>query len=281
MGKYFRPIMIVVFYFLSIMIGSFLILILLMLFDYDSFNFTFEEPDCGANYLELMSHYAFCVPIIAGVLTLTMVRVMKMTDFKGAFSRENISWSSAWIPVLGIFFIMYAFDLLLSDILGISSTVKMQNDNLHAFETLGGVLCIFIGAILEELIFREAIIKDMMSNGATAKLAIVFSAICYGILTFDLYYILTRFLLGIFLGIVYLKTKSVILNCIIAIFLSYVSLVARFVFGTDELMLGFPIYYDLALMLLLIYPAYRLLLYYWNELLPSEKKAELEKLVSK
>ncbi len=283
MGKYFRPTILTLFYLLSNFIAIILILALLMIFNYDSFDFTQESPECGSNYVELVSPYTFLIYIISGVLTLALARVVKMTDFKGAFSCKDVNWSSAWIPVLGIIFIMYAFDLLLSDILGVSSTLKMQNDsNINQLlGTFGGMLSLLVAPIMEELIFREAIIKSMLSNGATAKQAIIFSAICYSVTCIYPYYIIFRFLLGIFLAIVYVKTRSIVLSYIIAVVLTSVSIVIKHVFGIEDSILGFPIYYDLALLLLLVYPAYLFLRYYWNEPLPSEKNAELEKLVSR
>ena len=255
MGKYFRPTILTLFYLLSNFFAIILILALLMIFNYDSFNFTQESSECGSNYVELVSPYTFLIYIISGVLTLALARVVKMTDFKGAFSCKDIKWSSVWIPVLGIIFIMYAFDILLSDILNISSALKKQDDsdiNLQLLGTFGGMLSLWVAPIMEELIFREAIIKSMLSNGATAKQAIIFSAICYSVTCIYPYYIIFRFLLGIFLAIVYVKTRSIVLSYIIAVVLTSVSFAIKHVFGVDDLVLGFPIYYDLALLLLLL-----------------------------
>jgi|TARA_B110000091_G_scaffold44500_1_gene48662 membrane protease YdiL (CAAX protease family) len=74
-------------------------------------------------------------------------------------------------------------------------------------------LIFFIGAIvlspiLEEIIFRRIILKGFLTN-YTPKKAILFSAIIFGVMHGEPIQIINAFIIGLFFGWIYYKTKSI------------------------------------------------------------------------
>jgi membrane protease YdiL (CAAX protease family) len=74
-------------------------------------------------------------------------------------------------------------------------------------------LIFFIGAIvlspiLEEIIFRRIILKGFLTN-YTPKKAILFSAIVFGVMHGEPIQIINAFIIGLFFGWIYYKTKSI------------------------------------------------------------------------
>lgn len=72
------------------------------------------------------------------------------------------------------------------------------------FMFLGVVL---IGPICEEIIFRGIILEGLLKNYSTQK-AIIFSALIFGLIHFIPIQVINAFFMGIILGWIYLKTRS-------------------------------------------------------------------------
>lgn len=91
------------------------------------------------------------------------------------------------------------------------------------------LLVSFFAPIIEEIIFRGIIQKGLINKGVKPQTAIVVSALVFGLVHFNPWQFIGAFLLGIVLGVVYFKTKSLLMpmllhffnNTIAAILLKY------------------------------------------------------------
>ena len=72
--------------------------------------------------------------------------------------------------------------------------------------------------IIEEIIFRGIIQKGMINNGVKPRNAILVSALIFGIVHFNPWQFIGAFLLGIVLGVVYFKTKSLLMSIFLHFF---------------------------------------------------------------
>ena len=69
------------------------------------------------------------------------------------------------------------------------------------------ISCVITGPILEEILFRGIILKNMKKYGKMS--AVFISAICFTIFHFNFLQIVTPFLIGILLGILTIETDSI------------------------------------------------------------------------
>lgn len=80
------------------------------------------------------------------------------------------------------------------------------------------LLVSFFAPIIEEVIFRGIIQKGMINNGVKPRNAILVSALIFGIVHFNPWQFIGAFLLGIVLGVVYFKTKSLLMSIFLHFF---------------------------------------------------------------
>ena len=279
MGKYFRPMVLTIFYSFSVVLAGLVVTLFLFIFRSDELFFA-ESGKVNVDKVgDLVTPFVPIMSVATGLLTLGLARVMRMTDFKGAFDCKNINWRTAWIPITGtlllILIIGYSFEhiFMIPD----KTSFIVEQSEYGVIDIIFLILLCFISPVFEELLFREANLKFMLSNGCTKTQAIIASAIFFAFVRVKPASMLTEFFAGIVFAIIYIKTRSVVLTSIISIIINSYSVMSDVLEANYGLNLDLPRYFYVVLVLLLIYPAYLLLRYYWNESLPSEKKAELEK----
>lgn len=104
-----------------------------------------------------------------------------------------------------------------------------QMSNISEEPFLMFLLVSFFAPIIEEILFRGIIQKGMINNGVKPRTAILISAFVFGFIHFNPWQFVGAFLLGIVLGVVYFKTKSLLMsillhsfnNTIVAIMMKY------------------------------------------------------------
>lgn len=96
--------------------------------------------------------------------------------------------------------------------------------NSLSMDTAGMLLMtVFYAGILEEIIFRGIIMKGFLNGGMKPVYAILLSAFIFGTVHFYPWQFLGAFLLGLVLGLVYWKTKSLLLPILLHGFNNLVS----------------------------------------------------------
>ncbi|MBC7555950.1 MAG: CPBP family intramembrane metalloprotease [Chryseobacterium sp.] len=77
--------------------------------------------------------------------------------------------------------------------------------------------------LLEEILFRGIILKAMLNKGINPKKAIFFSALIFGAVHGYPWQFLGAFLLGLVLGLVYWKTKSLLMSILLHSFNNFIA----------------------------------------------------------
>lgn len=122
-------------------------------------------------------------------------------------------WRNTFIPltIIGLFLsfsVSYIIGELMTYTPGYDAILEFYLsvfENLHPLVMLlGGVL---IGPICEEIIFRGIILEGFLAKYTTKK-AIIYSALIFGIIHFIPIQVVNAFFMGIVLGWIYIKTKS-------------------------------------------------------------------------
>ena len=80
------------------------------------------------------------------------------------------------------------------------------------------LLVSFFAPIIEEILFRGIIQKGMINNGVKPRNAIIISALVFGLVHFNPWQFIGAFLLGLVLGVVYFKTKSLLMPILLHFF---------------------------------------------------------------
>ena len=99
--------------------------------------------------------------------------------------------------------------------------------DIWTFVTVG-----ITGPILEELLFR-GIILDGFLNRYTARKAVFWSAFLFGLFHLNPWQFIPAFIIGLLLGYVYLKTRSLLPVIIVHIIINSFSYLTVYVFGED------------------------------------------------
>lgn len=113
-----------------------------------------------------------------------------------------------WLSVLALIFGMFASDLI-TECLHLEN--NLQQEFIDMSNTAMGALTIgVVGPIAEEIIFRSAILGGMLRRGITPWIAIVVSAMIFGLVHGNPQQIPFAFLVGMLFAFVYYRTGSVI-----------------------------------------------------------------------
>ena len=96
------------------------------------------------------------------------------------------------------------------------------------------LLVSFFAPIIEEIIFRGIIQKGMINNGVKPRNAILVSAFIFGIVHFNPWQFIGAFLLGIVLGVVYFKTKSLLMSIFLHFFNNTIAAIMMKFCDTDS-----------------------------------------------
>lgn len=96
------------------------------------------------------------------------------------------------------------------------------------------LLVSFFAPIIEEIIFRGIIQKGMINNGIKPRNAILVSALIFGIVHFNPWQFIGAFLLGIVLGVVYFKTKSLLMSIFLHFFNNTIAAIMMKFCDTDS-----------------------------------------------
>ncbi|MBV6881523.1 type II CAAX endopeptidase family protein [Epilithonimonas ginsengisoli] len=80
------------------------------------------------------------------------------------------------------------------------------------------IMTVILAPILEEILFRGVIMKGMINNKVAPATAIIVSALIFGAVHFNPWQFAGAFLLGLVLGLVYYKTKSLLMPILLHAF---------------------------------------------------------------
>lgn len=115
------------------------------------------------------------------------------------------------------------------------------------------IMVAILAPIFEEILFRGIILKAMLNKGVSPKKAIVFSSLIFGAVHGYPWQFLGAFLLGLVLGLVYWKTKSLLMSMLLHSFNNFIAAML-IIFTKDETFtqsFGVPEIYILALGLII------------------------------
>lgn len=109
-----------------------------------------------------------------------------------------------------------------------------QMSNISEEPFLMFLLVSFFAPIIEEILFRGIIQKGMINNGVKPRTAILISAFVFGFIHFNPWQFVGAFLLGIVLGVVYFKTKSLLMSILLHSFNNTIAAIMMKYYDTES-----------------------------------------------
>ena len=153
--------------------------------------------------------------ILSGILTVLIIAALKMIDWKTVFNVKIIDWKISMIGIIGALIGIFYTDVV-SEFFDLPN--DMEDVFLNMSNTLMGALAIgVICPVVEELIFREAILGYMLKSDVNKWVAIIASALVFGIIHANLAQIPFAIVIGIIFGIIYYKTGNIVITSILHI----------------------------------------------------------------
>lgn len=177
--------------------------------------------------------YANCSLSISLFLVEIFVIVWLLAGKK--VKREDFHIDSSWrsrqfvVALLGAFSIMFAMNVV-SELMGLPDYA--MKTVIEVVKSPLGVLSIaLLGPIAEEMCFRGAIIGGMLREGRDPWTAILVSSLLFGLIHFNPAQIPFAMVMGAVLGIIYVRTESLLLPIFVHVFNNSTAVVQLFLMG--------------------------------------------------
>ena len=204
--------------------------------------------------------------ILSGLLTVLTLFGLRLTQGWHTFSPSAVQWSLAPLAVLGALSAAFAIDLM-SEPFDLPNL--MEEQFLQIARTPLGILALaIVGPVVEEVVFREAVLGNLLRDGMRPWLAILLSALVFGLIHVNPIQIPFALLIGIILGLLYCKTGNILLPLIVHILNNTLSVIEMNILGPEASsfsyyrLLGQPLY--LVAILLLLAISCLSLRYFWT-----------------
>ena len=173
------------------------------------------KEDVIKKIMDLTDGYGCDIYIEATGAPASVRQGMKMIR-NTAFSLQGNKASLLGIGFLAALFCIMGTDLL-SELFDLPNLMEDQMQGMAG--TVMGALAIgVIGPVAEELVFREAILGHLLRRGTSPWLAMVASALLFGLIHLNPAQVPFAAAMGLVLAIVYYRTGNIVLTSIIHIF---------------------------------------------------------------
>lgn len=169
--------------------------------------------------------------IVSGLITILILRQMRMIR-PSTLHPWRISWRYVHLGIIAVFLGIFAADVLCS-MLHLPDFMESQFMSL-AQNPLGILAIVFIGPITEEVVFRESVLGYMLLHDIGRWKAIFFSALLFSLIHLNPVQIPFAFITGILLGIVYAKSRSILLTSSIHILNNAMAVIEMNILGENH-----------------------------------------------
>ena len=174
-----------------------------------------------------------CMIVSCAIAILVCWKGLKVMRIPETFSIANIKWGWALTAIVATFFGIFAGNLAteMADLPNMIEDMMLDSaKSIWGFLAIG-ILC----PIAEELLFREGVCGYLARNGARPWKAIWVSAILFGLIHVNPAQVPFAMLLGVMLGMIYIKTGSVVVPSIIHILNNSFAMVTIWIYGEEAL----------------------------------------------
>ena len=152
--------------------------------------------------------------IVSGLITVLILYRMRMIRRWTVYPMD-IKWRYTPSAFAAAIFGIFAGNVL-SEYLNLPNPMKMEFFNMIR-DSWGIFAIVVFGPIVEELVFREAFIGYTTRHSVPREAAVLLSALAFSLIHLNPAQMPFAFIMGVLLGLIYVKTKSVVITSIIHI----------------------------------------------------------------
>lgn len=197
----------------------------------------------GANILSeseaLSTFYSIGFPILGGIAAIIIGFKCLKLDFKKMWGRENYNMKdisggfavSLLLQLVASVLISIIYIVLTGESTGAISTSITQRSSFWVNFILYFYVCIF-GPVMEEMIFRGIVLESLRLYNE--KFAIFFSSLIFGLMHGNLAQCINGFLIGLVLGTLYAKSKSLLPSSVVHIAMNTVTTLLTVMMYSDS-----------------------------------------------
>lgn len=169
--------------------------------------------------------------ILSGIGTVIIIAALKLIDWKYVLNFKMIDWKVSIFAFVGAILLIFYTDIL-TEFLNLPNELEKVFTDMSL--TVAGALSIgVIGPIVEEFVFREAILGYMLKGGVNKWVAISASALVFGLIHANPAQIPFATIIGFIFGIIYYKTGNIVIPCILHILNNSTAVVMMMVMGEE------------------------------------------------
>ena len=191
-----------------------------------------NSGDSNAMMKELVSPDMLALAIVvSGILTIIVIALLKMIDWKHVLNVKMIDWRWGLVSILAAMFGIFALDIA-EDMLDLPNLMEETFRDMSN-SVMGALGIGLLGPIIEEFIFREGIEGYMLRNGVNKWVAIIGSALAFGIIHLNPAQVPFAAAMGIILGIIYYKSGNIVLTSILHILNNSIAVWQMYTMGEE------------------------------------------------
>ncbi len=223
MKKYTKSILAVVIFLFFQFLGGIIV---------SAFALIFKPKDVELTEITTNPALLAFIIILTGLLTvLTCWKGLKMIKMCETFSTKRLSWGIVCLAFVAAIAGIFATDLL-SEQFDLPNL--LEETMVGMANSFWGVLAVaIIGPIVEELVFREGILGNMLRNGVAPWTAMIVSALLFGLIHMNPAQVPFAAIMGLLLAIIYYKTGNIIITSLIHIFNNSLALLEMRLLGEN------------------------------------------------
>jgi len=139
---------------------------------------------------------------------LTAIHWLERVDFIEELSPYRLRWKWAPLVLMGCL-AGTVFSAMICQIFHLQYTAEESIENM-SIGIPGIIVIVFVAPIVEELIFRHAMLGGMLRRGVQPWIAILVSAFLFGLIHMNPAQTFAAFVLGLMFGMMYTKSRSVV-----------------------------------------------------------------------
>lgn len=183
--------------------------------------------------------------LLGGSFTLLIATAMGMIRWRAVFRGPLLSRTHVWGSILAAILFILGLNLFAEMVALPDNNAEMILRMVH--HPVGAVAIAVFSPVVEELIFREAMIADMQRQGMKPWPAIMVSALAFGLVHGNPAQIPFAMVMGVFFGYLYWKTGSIWLTSILHILNNSLAVILMLLCGPDATLsdligLGLPVW---------------------------------------